>query len=102
MRRSTDCLDSKRWRSLTCLDLPVKGLGLRTLRIMATMLRVPVVLAPVHGIKGGIHSVNGRHSVYRQSKLQHAGWLESIDSTTATNAHMGPRKEGSEGYAKDT
>ena len=52
--------------------------------------------------KGGIHSVSGRHSLYRQSKPQHAGWLESIDSTTATNAHMGPRKEGNEGYAKDT
>ena len=97
MRRSADRLDSKRWRSLTCLHLPVKGL-----RIMATTLRVPVVLAPVHGIKGGIHSVDGRHSVNRQSKPQHAGWLESIDSTTTTNAHMGPRKEGSEGYAEDT
>ena len=84
------------------MHLPVKGLGLRTRRIMATTLRVLVVLAPVHGIKGGIHSVDDRHSVYRQSKPQHAGWLESIDSTTATNAHMGPRNEGSEVYAKDT
>ena len=102
MRRSADYLDSKRWRSLTRLHPPVKGLGLGTLRIMAITLRVPVVLAPVHGIRGGIHSVDGRRSVYRQSKPQHAGWLESIDRTTATNAHMDSRKEGSEGYAKDT
>ena len=101
MRRSTDFLDSKRWRSLKCLHLPVKGLGLGTLRT-ATTLRVPVVLAPVRGIKGGIRSVGGHRSVYRQSKPQHAGRLECINLTTVTNAHIGPRKEGSEEYAEDT
>ena len=46
--------------------MPVKGPGLGTWRIMATMSRVPVVLAPAHGTKGVIHSADGRHSVYRQ------------------------------------
>ena len=95
MRRSTDCLDSKRWRSLTCLHLPVKGLRIKTketsegprlgtLRIMATTLRVPVVLALVHGIKGGIHSVDGRHSVYRQT---YKGWNEIESSSFKINTY---------------
>ena len=33
---------------------------------MATASRVPVALAPTHGTKGVIHSVDGRRSVYRQ------------------------------------
>lgn len=32
--------------------------------IMATMSRVPVVLAPAHGAKGIIHPVDDRRSVY--------------------------------------
>ena len=41
--------------------------------------------------------------VWRQSKPQHARWLESIDSTTAVaNVHMSPGREGSGGYAKGT
>ena len=49
MKRSTDCLDLKIWRSLTvhcclCSHLPVKGPDLETWAIMATLSRVPVVL----------------------------------------------------------
>ena len=91
MRRSTDCLDSKRWRSLTVhcrlfSHLPVKGLALGTGRIMATTLRV---LAPVYGIKAVIHSVDGHRSVYRQIYKE---WNE-IESgsfkinTYSTNGH---------------
>jgi hypothetical protein len=56
-----------------CSHLPVKGPGTR--RIMATVSRVPVALAPAHGTKGVIHSVDGRRSVYRQIYKELYTWV---------------------------
>ena len=90
MKRSTDYLDLKRWRSLTvhcrlCSHLPVKS-GLGTGRIMATTSRVPAVLgwAPAHGTEGVIHSVDGHRSVYRQIYKE---WNETESGSFEINTY---------------